>query len=117
MDEKGRWAKQFRRHPRQLRILRGRLRRIIRDIRRNIEGQPAPEAAYRRDSRLLRLEMASLTPYPAPKPARKIKSRKTVTVSIEQALPHAPRVAGSDANRGKRPAIRKFWQFGSGFKV
>ena len=90
MDEKGRWAKQFRRHPRQLRILRGRLRRIIRDIRRNIEGQPAPEAAYRRDSRLLRLEMASLTPYPAPKPARKIKSRKTVTVSIERSLASCP---------------------------
>jgi hypothetical protein len=36
-------AKQFRRHQRQLRILRSRLGRIIRDIRRKIEGQPALE--------------------------------------------------------------------------
>jgi IS5 family transposase len=34
-------AKQFRRHQRQLRILRSRLGRIIRDIRRKIDGQPA----------------------------------------------------------------------------
>ena len=39
-------AKQFRRHQRQLRILRGRLGRIIRDIRRKIEGQPALEEAF-----------------------------------------------------------------------
>jgi len=31
-------AKQFKQHQRQLRILRSRLRRIIRDIRRKIEG-------------------------------------------------------------------------------
>ncbi|MET4601029.1 hypothetical protein ABIB90_000480 [Bradyrhizobium sp. JR4.1] len=36
-------AKQFGRHQRQLRILRSRLGRIIRDIRRKIEGQPALE--------------------------------------------------------------------------
>ncbi|MCP1854759.1 MULTISPECIES: hypothetical protein [unclassified Bradyrhizobium] len=35
-------AKQFRRHQRQLRILRSRLGRIIRDIRRNIDFH-APE--------------------------------------------------------------------------
>src|SRR6476646_3187456 len=39
-------AKQFRRHRRQLRILRSRLGRIIRDIRRKIEGQPALEEAF-----------------------------------------------------------------------
>nr|GAJ37789.1 transposase and inactivated derivatives, IS5 family [Bradyrhizobium sp. DOA9] len=39
-------AKQFRRHQRQLRILRSRLGRIIRDIRRKIEGQPALENAF-----------------------------------------------------------------------
>jgi IS5 family transposase len=39
-------AKQFRRHQRQLRILRSRLGRIIRDIRRKIEGQPALEHAF-----------------------------------------------------------------------
>jgi transposase, IS5 family len=36
-------AKQFKRHQRQLRILRSRLGRIIRDIRRKIEGQDARE--------------------------------------------------------------------------
>ena len=36
-------AKQFKRHHRQLRLLRSRLGRIIRDIRRKIEGQPALE--------------------------------------------------------------------------
>ena len=39
-------AKQFKRHQRQLRILRSRLGRIIRDIRRKIEGQPALEQAF-----------------------------------------------------------------------
>ncbi len=39
-------AKQFRRHQRQLRILRSRLGRIIRDIRRKIEGQPALEETF-----------------------------------------------------------------------
>jgi IS5 family transposase len=39
-------AKQFKRHQRQLRILRSRLGRIIRDIRRRIEGQPALEEAF-----------------------------------------------------------------------
>ena len=39
-------AKQFRRHQRQLRILRSRLGRIIRDIRRKIEGQGKLEAAF-----------------------------------------------------------------------
>src|SRR6201982_82571 len=39
-------AKQFRRHQRQLRILRSRLGRIIRDIRRKIEGQDALEEAF-----------------------------------------------------------------------
>ncbi|MGY3034247.1 hypothetical protein ACVIIV_003417 [Bradyrhizobium sp. USDA 4354] len=39
-------AKQFRRHQGQLRILRSRLGPIIRDIRRNIEGQPALEEAF-----------------------------------------------------------------------
>ncbi|SCB56127.1 Transposase domain [Bradyrhizobium shewense] len=39
-------AKQFRRHQGQLRILRSRLGRIIRDIRRRIEGQPALEEAF-----------------------------------------------------------------------
>ena len=39
-------AKQFRRHRRQLRILRSRLGRIIRDIRRKIEGHPALEEAF-----------------------------------------------------------------------
>ena len=33
-------AKQFKRHHRQLRLLRSRLGRIIRDIRRKIEGRP-----------------------------------------------------------------------------
>ncbi|SFV18867.1 transposase, IS5 family [Bradyrhizobium arachidis] len=39
-------AKQFRRHQRQLRILSSRPGPIIRDIRRNIEGQPALEEAF-----------------------------------------------------------------------
>ena len=39
-------AKQFKRHHRQLRLLRSRLGRIIRDIRRNIEGRPELEAAF-----------------------------------------------------------------------
>ena len=40
-------AKQFTRHQRQLRILRSRLGRIVRDIRRKIEGQPALEGSVR----------------------------------------------------------------------
>lgn len=39
-------AKQFKRQQRQLRLLRSRLGRIIRDIRRKIEGQPALEDAF-----------------------------------------------------------------------
>ena len=39
-------AKQFNRHRRQLRILRTRLGRIIRDIRRKIAGQPVLEEAF-----------------------------------------------------------------------
>ena len=39
-------AKQFRRHQRQLRILRSRLGRIIRDIRRKIQGQTALEETF-----------------------------------------------------------------------
>ena len=39
-------AKQFRRHQRQLRMLRSRLGRIIRDIRRKIDGQPILEEAF-----------------------------------------------------------------------
>ncbi|WP_247440358.1 IS5 family transposase, partial [Bradyrhizobium sp. CW7] len=39
-------AKQFRRHQRQLRILRSRLGRILRDIRRKIGGQPALGEAF-----------------------------------------------------------------------
>ncbi|MGY2985947.1 hypothetical protein ACVI1K_003294 [Bradyrhizobium sp. USDA 4508] len=39
-------AKQFKRHQRQLRILRSRLGRIIRDIRRKIEGQAALENTF-----------------------------------------------------------------------
>jgi len=39
-------AKQFKRHQRQVRILRSRLGRIIRDIRRKIEGQTALEEMF-----------------------------------------------------------------------
>ena len=39
-------AKQFKRHQRELRLLRSRLGRIIRDIRRKIEGQAALEEAF-----------------------------------------------------------------------
>ncbi|MGH6737978.1 MAG: IS5 family transposase, partial [Bradyrhizobium sp.] len=39
-------AKQFKRHQRQVRLLRSRLGRIIRDIRRKIEGQMALEEAF-----------------------------------------------------------------------
>jgi transposase, IS5 family len=39
-------AKQFKRHHRQLRILRSRLGRIIRDIRRKIAGQADSEAVF-----------------------------------------------------------------------
>lgn len=39
-------AKQFKRHRRQLRLLRSRLGRIVRDIRRKIAGQPALEEAF-----------------------------------------------------------------------
>ena len=39
-------AKQFKRHHRQLRLLRGRLGRIIRDIRRKITGRPEFEAVF-----------------------------------------------------------------------
>ena len=41
-------AKQFRRHQRQLRIIRSRLGRIIRDIRRKNDGQPAALRALER---------------------------------------------------------------------
>jgi IS5 family transposase len=40
------YAKQFKRHRGQLRILRSRLGRIIRDIRRKIHGQPVLEEAF-----------------------------------------------------------------------
>jgi IS5 family transposase len=40
------YAKQFKRYHRQLRILRSRLSRIISDIRRKIEGQPALQQAF-----------------------------------------------------------------------
>ena len=39
-------AKQFKRHHRQLRLLRTRLGRLIRDIRRKIEGRPELEAKF-----------------------------------------------------------------------
>ena len=39
-------AKQFKRHHRQLRLLRSRLGRIIRDIRRKIAGRPELETAF-----------------------------------------------------------------------
>ena len=39
-------AKQFKRHHRQLRLLRSRLGRIIRDIRRNIAGRPELAAVF-----------------------------------------------------------------------
>ena len=39
-------AKQFKRHHRQLRLLKSRLGRIIRDIRRKIEGRPELEAIF-----------------------------------------------------------------------
>jgi hypothetical protein len=39
-------AKQFKRHQRQLRILRSRFGRIIREIRRRSEGQPVLEEAF-----------------------------------------------------------------------
>ena len=39
-------AKQFKRHRRQLRLLRTRLGRLIRDIRRKITGRPELEAAF-----------------------------------------------------------------------
>jgi transposase, IS5 family len=39
-------AKQFKRHHRQLRLLRSRLGRIIRDIRRKIAGQPQLETVF-----------------------------------------------------------------------
>jgi transposase, IS5 family len=39
-------AKQFKRHHRQLRLLRSRLGRIIRDIRRKIAGQPELETVF-----------------------------------------------------------------------
>jgi transposase, IS5 family len=47
-------AKQFKRHHRQLRLLRTRLGRLIRDIRRKIAGEPELEAAFER--RLARAE-------------------------------------------------------------
>jgi transposase, IS5 family len=39
-------AKQFNRHRRELRLLRSRLGRLVRDIRRNIAGKPALETAF-----------------------------------------------------------------------
>ena len=39
-------AKQFKRHRRQLRLLRTRLGRLIRDIRRKIAGQPELQTAF-----------------------------------------------------------------------
>src|SRR4030081_2515173 len=39
-------AKQFKRHHRQLRLLRSRLGRIISDIRRKITGRPELEAVF-----------------------------------------------------------------------
>ena len=44
-------AKQFKRHHRQLRLLRSRLGRIIRDIRRKIAGRPELEAVVRSAAR------------------------------------------------------------------
>jgi len=41
-------AKQFNRHRRELRLLRSRLGRIVRDIRRKISGRPELEAAFER---------------------------------------------------------------------
>ena len=41
-------AKQFNRHRRELRLLRSRLGRIVRDIRRKIAGRPELEAAFER---------------------------------------------------------------------
>ena len=41
-------ANQFKRHHRQLRLLRTRLGRLIRDIRRKIAGQAELEAAFER---------------------------------------------------------------------
>jgi len=46
MADRSAHAKQFRRNLRQLRILRGRLGRIIRDVRRKIEGQPTLEEVF-----------------------------------------------------------------------
>jgi transposase, IS5 family len=42
----GRYAKQFNRHRKQVRLLRTRLGRIIRDIRRKIDGSTETEAAF-----------------------------------------------------------------------
>jgi transposase, IS5 family len=46
MDSRYAHAKQFKRHHRQLRLLRSRLGRIIRDIRRKITGRPELEAVF-----------------------------------------------------------------------
>jgi IS5 family transposase len=45
-------AKQFKRHHRQLRLLRSRLGRIIRDIRRKITGRPELEAPIARAAQI-----------------------------------------------------------------
>ena len=58
-------AKQFNRHPRELRILRTRLGRPIRDIGRKIEGHQDIEAIF-----ALLLARASANQGPATAPAR-----------------------------------------------
>ena len=58
-------AKQFNRHRRQLRILRTRLGRMIRDIGRKIAGQPALEEAF-----ALAAGARQPDPFPAAAPAR-----------------------------------------------
>src|SRR5262245_24052369 len=46
MAERYTHAKQFKRHHRELRYLRTRLGRLLRDIRRKIEGRPDLETAF-----------------------------------------------------------------------
>jgi len=47
-------CQQFKRHHRQLRLLRSRLGRIIRDIRRKITGRPELEADFEAPMRAVR---------------------------------------------------------------
>ena len=99
----GRYAhiKQFRRHQRQLRFLRSRLGRIIRDMRRKIEGQPALEQAFalplgppRRSARNSSASAAGFILSMPPKWSASARARPPRLTSSASRPPSSPTTAG-----------------------